>query len=55
MKNKISVLVLSLCMLAASMTVITDNAFAGTVGIDTSAKEPRILRLHGKTAGNDRT
>ena len=38
MKNKISVLVLSLCMLAASMTVITDNAFAGTVGINTSAK-----------------
>lgn len=46
MKNKISVLVLSLCMLAASMTVTTDNAFAGTVGIDTSAKETLLEEIN---------
>lgn len=46
MKNKISVLVLSLCMLAASMTVMTDNAFAGTVGIDTSAKKTLLEEIN---------
>lgn len=42
MKRKISVLILSLCMLITSMTVMTDNAFAGTVGIDTSAEGTRL-------------